>query len=63
MKDKIIQFIKDFILMTIIISIIEFISYKLNIINEFGFPYIIGFMIGWSIWQIAKLYIENKKQK
>lgn len=63
MKEKIIQFIKDFILMAIVISIVEFISYKLNIINEFGFAYIIGFMIGWSIWQIIKLYIDSKKDK
>ncbi len=63
MKEKMIQFIKDFILMLTIISIVEFISYKLNIINEFGFSYIIGFMIGWSIWQIIKLCLDNKKHK
>lgn len=63
MKERIIQFVKDFIIMIIIISIVEFIFYKLNIINEFGISYIIGFMIGWSIWQIIKLYIDNKKNK
>ncbi len=63
MKGKIIQFIKDFILMSIIISIVEFVCYKLKIINVFGIPYIIGFMIGWSIWQIIKLCIDNKKYK
>lgn len=63
MKEKVIQFIKDFIFMAIIISVIEFIFYKLNIINEFSFSYNIGFMTGWSIWQIVKLYIDTKKHK
>lgn len=63
MKDKVIAFIKDLILMTIIISVIEFIFYKLSILSEFSFAYIIGFMIGWSIWQLIKLYIDNRKHK
>ena len=63
MKDKVIQFVKDFIYMAIIVSIAEFIVYKLNIVNEFSFSYIAVFMIGWSIWQIAKMYIDNKKNK
>ena len=63
MKKKFMQFIKDFILMAIIISIVEFVCYKLKIISVFGIPYIIGFMIGWSIWQIIKLWIDNKKHK
>lgn len=63
MKNKVIQFIRDFILMAIIISVVEFIAYKLNIVNEFGISYIIGFMVGWAIWQLIVLYINNKKNK
>lgn len=63
MKNKVIQFIKDFILMAIVISIVEFISYELKIISSFGIPYIIGFMIGWSIIQIVKLSFESKKNR
>lgn len=63
MKEKLAQFIKDFILMAIIISIMELIFYKLNIINELSIPYTIGFMIGWSIWQLFKMFIDNRKQK
>lgn len=60
MKNKIIQFIKDFILMVSVISIVEFIFYKLEILSSFDITYIIGFMIGWSI---VKLYVEIKKNK
>ena len=63
MKNKLIQFIKDFILMAIIISVVKFIFYKLNIVNEFSFSDIIGFMVGWTIWQLIVLYINNKKNK
>lgn len=63
MRNKIIQFIKDFVLMAIIIIVVEFIFYKLNIVNEFSFSYIVGFMIGWAIWQLIVLYINNKKNK
>lgn len=63
MKNKVIQFIKDFILIAIVISIVEFIFYKLKIISSFDIAYIIGFMIGWSIIQIVKLYAQSKKNK
>ena len=62
MKGKIIQFGKDFILMAIVLSIVVFIFYKLNIVKEFNVFYIIGYMTGWSIWQIIKILIDNKKQ-
>ena len=61
MKNKMIQFIKDFILMAIIIVAVEFVFYKTNIVSEFNVPYIIGFMIGWSIWQLIKIFIDSKK--
>lgn len=63
MKNKVIQFIKDFILMAVVISIVEFIFYKLKIISSFDIAYIIGFMIGWSIIQILKQTVESKKNK
>lgn len=63
MKDKIIQFIKDSILMIIVISFVEFIFYKLKFIDSFSFAYIIGFMIGWAIIQIIKSIIDNKKHR
>lgn len=62
-KNIVIQFIKDFVLMIIVISFVEFIFYKLNFIRSFSFSYIVGFMIGWSIIQIIKLIIDNKKRK
>ena len=63
MRNKIIQFIKDFVLMAIIIIVVEFIFYKLNIVNECSFSYIVGFMLGWALWQLIVLYINNKKNK
>ncbi len=63
MKSKVIQFIKDFILMAIIITIIELIFYKINLVSEFSISYIIGFMIGWSIWQLIKIFIDSKRNK
>lgn len=62
-KEKFIQFSKNFILMAIIMSVIVFIFFKLNIVNEFNIFYIVGFMIIWSIWQVIKLYIANKKYR
>ena len=63
MKSKVIQFIKDFILMAIIITIIELIFYKINLVSEFSISYIIGFMIGWSICQLIKIFIDSKRNK
>ncbi len=59
-KDNIIQFIKDFIVIFIIINIVEFVFYKINLVSVFSFGYILGFMIGWSIFQIIKLTIKKK---
>ena len=36
---------------------------KINIVNKFNIFYIVGFMIIWSIWQVIKLYIANKKYR
>ena len=63
MKKQILGFVKDFFIMLAIILFVEFIFYKINFISEISIFYIVGFMIGWSIWQIVKIVIENKKQK
>ena len=63
MKSKVIQFIKDFILMAIIITIVVFIFYKTNVVSEFSFFNIIGFMIGWSIWQLIEIFRDSKRKK
>lgn len=62
-NNKVIQFIKDFILMVFVISFVEFLFYKLKFVDIFSISYIIGFMIGWSIIQIIKIIIDNKKIK
>lgn len=62
-KDKIVNFIKDFVLMIVIISIVEFIFYKLGFLSSFSFAYIVGFMIGWVIVQMIKYLVDNKKRK
>lgn len=54
-KNKLLQFIRDFIIMLIIVSIVDYLFYKFKINNSFDIEYIVGFMIGWSIWQIGVL--------
>jgi hypothetical protein len=56
MKNKVMIFIRDFIIMAAIISIVYLVFWKLNIIEKFDISYIIGFLIGWSIWQLMVLF-------
>ena len=56
MKKKIIVFIRDLLIMAIILLVVYLIFWKLNIIKDFDISYIIGFLIGWSIWQVIVLF-------
>lgn len=59
MKKKIINFIKDFIIMLAIFCLVEFVFYKIHWIESFNIFFVLGFMLGWSIVQIIKM-IKNK---
>ena len=56
MKNKVIVFIRDLLIMAIILLIVYLIFWKLNIIENFDISYIIGFLVGWSIWQVIVLF-------
>lgn len=56
MKNKAIVFIRDLLIMAIILLIVYLIFWKLNIIENFDISYIIGFLVGWSIWQVIVLF-------
>ena len=56
MKNKVIVFVRNFIIMAAIISIVYLVFWKLNIIEKFDISYIIGFLIGWAIWQLMVLF-------
>jgi hypothetical protein len=56
MKKKTIVFIRDLIIMAVIILAVYLVFWKLNIIENFDISYIIGFLIGWSIWQVIVLF-------
>ena len=63
MKKLIIGFARDFFIMLAIVFIYNIIMYKLNFKSTVDYSFIIGFMIGWSIWQIIKIIIDFRKQK
>ena len=63
MKKNILSFVRDFFIMLLIILIVDFAFYKLKFLESINFEFIIGFMIGWSIWQIVKMIIDAKKKK
>ena len=56
MKKKTISFIRDLLIMAIILLAVYLVFWKLNIIKDFDISYIIGFLIGWSIWQVIVLF-------
>lgn len=56
MKKKTIVFIRDLLIMAVILLVVYLIFWKLNIIKDFDISYIIGFLIGWSIWQVIVLF-------
>jgi len=56
MKNKVIVFIRDLLIMAVILLAVYLIFWKLNIIKDFDISFVIGFLIGWSIWQVIVLF-------
>jgi len=57
-KKKIMEFVKEFILMAITFSIVGIIIFKLFDMN-FSIANVVGFMIGWSL---IKIFIDSKRK-
>lgn len=56
MKNKVIVFIRNLLIMAVILLAVYLIFWKLNIIKDFDISFVIGFLIGWSIWQVIVLF-------
>lgn len=63
MKEKALNFIKELVIYTIVITILVFIFYKLKLINSFGIDYILGLVTGWIVAKVIVLLINKKSNK
>lgn len=61
-KEKIINFIKEFICYLVVIAILQLIANKLGWTDASIIDNVIGLTIGWIIWKIIMILIDKKNE-